>query len=74
MSQTTLDDVFIHFANQQSDELGPCEGVGSDDATPTSVQVLPDIVPDSNGGRRSKSENGPNYKYSALLDEDVNEL
>jgi len=36
VSQTTLDDVFIHFANSQSEEVGIINGM---------VDLLPDIVP-----------------------------
>ncbi len=39
MSQTTLDDVFIHFANEQSEEVGIMRG-----AAPTD-EILPDLVP-----------------------------
>ncbi len=39
VSQTTLDDVFIHFANEQSEEVGIMRG-----AAPTD-EMLPDLVP-----------------------------
>ena len=47
VSQTTLDDVFIHFANEQSEEAGlgngthPLVNNGSTEAGTT----LPDLVP-----------------------------
>ena len=47
LSQTTLDDVFIHFANQQSEEAGLLrqEGVELEsEATPTEPAQLPDVV------------------------------
>lgn len=73
MSQTTLDDVFIHFANQQSDEADVREGAGSDKATPTTTHVLPDIVPNGHRGQRS-CEDGLSYKYSTLQQEELDEL
>ena len=46
LSQTTLDDVFIHFANQQNEEVGLLQqGVGlEDETTPTEPLQLPDVV------------------------------
>ncbi len=54
MSQTTLDDVFIHFANEQSEEAG-LKGVKLNSSTgdndnpisPVAVVTLPDVVPSS---------------------------
>ena len=53
LSQTTLDDVFIHFANDQSEEAGLTIASSggrqpapeSPEATP--LATLPDIVPSS---------------------------
>ncbi len=39
VSQTTLDDVFIHFANEQSEEVGIMRGEVPND------EMLPDLVP-----------------------------
>ena len=47
LSQTTLDDVFIHFANQQNEEAGLLrqQGVGLEsETTPTELVQLPDVV------------------------------
>ena len=47
LSQTTLDDVFIHFANQQNEEAGLLrqQGVGlENETTPTQPAQLPDVV------------------------------
>ena len=47
LSQTTLDDVFIHFANQQNEEAGLLrqQGVGFEsETTPTEPAQLPDVV------------------------------
>ncbi len=56
MSQTTLDDVFIHFANEQSEEVGIMRGAAPTDANEQSEEgimrgaaptdeILPDLVP-----------------------------
>lgn len=54
LSQTTLDDVFIHFASQQSEEMELCES-GEEEAgahiTRPSVP-LPDVVAHSRGVSR----------------------
>ena len=47
LSQTTLDDVFIHFANQQSEDAGLLRQQGAEfesEATPTEPAKLPDVV------------------------------
>jgi len=59
LSQTTLDDVFIHFANEQSEEVGLAvttatvrQEVELSESVPeapaaVSMATLPDLVPDS---------------------------
>ena len=52
VSQTTLDDVFIHFANQQREDAGIMQGergLGSEEEERSCLAVqLPDIVPETN--------------------------
>ena len=51
LSQTTLDDVFIHFASMQSDDVGLCgrEGeVEEEEERGRRVCLsLPDVIPDT---------------------------
>ena len=42
VSQTTLDDVFIHFANEQSEEVGL---MGQTRPSAEDIDALPDIIP-----------------------------
>ena len=66
MSQTTLDDVFIHFASEQSEDIvmdhtlrphppkeDPENGVAVADG-----DHLPDIVPPGNGSRKLSTTGG----------------
>ena len=46
LSQTTLDDVFIHFASQQSEEMGLC---GPKEEEQKISVPLPDLVAESEG-------------------------
>ena len=50
LSQTTLDDVFIHFASLQSEDVGFCgEESGQRRISTTHRISLPDVVADSAG-------------------------
>ena len=75
MSQTTLDDVFIHFASEQREDIGvdhshrphpPTEdletGVPAGDS-----DHLPDIVPPGNGSR--KLTTGGIIRYTKLKED-----
>ena len=82
MSQTTLDDVFIHFASEQSEDVGehahrphpPAEDLES-----TGVAVkggrdhLPDIVPPGNGSRKFTSPIGGIIRYTKLRENAADE-
>ena len=44
ISQTTLDDVFIHFANAQREEAGLCNSQEEDKGSSHDNTQLPDVV------------------------------
>ena len=75
VSQTTLDDVFIHFASQQSEDIldhthrphPPAADLESGVAN-SDVDRLPDIVPPGNGSRKLTSSTGGIIKYTKLQD------
>ena len=68
MSQTTLDDVFIHFASEQSEDIGvdhahrPHLQTEDPEATRAAAtsdnDKLPDIVPAGNGNRKLTTTGG----------------
>ena len=77
MSQTTLDDVFIHFASEQSEDIGVDHahrphpsadnleiGVPASD----SGDQLPDIVPPGNGSRKLSTTGGI-IRYTKLRED-----
>ena len=58
LSQTTLDDVFIHFANQQNEEAGLLKQQGVElegETTPTEPIRLPDVVVQTSGDKPSST-------------------
>lgn len=84
MSQTTLDDVFIHFASEQSEDIGvdhtrrphpPAEDIETGVPAGDSSDRLPDIVPPGNGSRKLSTTGGI-IRYTKLKedDDDVDEL
>ena len=85
MSQTTLDDVFIHFASEQSEDIGighahrPHPQAEDPEATGGAASTsdgdkLPDIVPPGNGSRKLTTIGGI-IRYTKLQkDIDENEI
>ena len=77
VSQTTLDDVFIHFASEQREDIGvnrahkphpsadnPEMGVSAG----SSSDHLPDIVPPGNGSRKLSTTGGI-IRYTKLRED-----
>ena len=83
MSQTTLDDVFIHFASEQSEDVGvdhahrphpQAEDIETGVPASDSNDRLPDIVPPGNGSRKLSTTGGI-IRYTKLEeDDDIDEL
>ena len=77
MSQTTLDDVFIHFASEQSEDIGldhahrphPSSDSLEIGVPPSdSSDHLPDIVPPGNGSRKLSTTGGI-IRYTKLRED-----
>ena len=79
MSQTTLDDVFIHFASEQSEDIGVDHTHRSHPqaedpeatrvaATSDTSDKLPDVVPPGNGSRKLTTIGGI-IRYTKLRED-----
>ena len=82
MSQTTLDDVFIHFASEQREDINvdhahkphpSADNLEIGVPASSSSDHLPDIVPPGNGSRKLSTTGGI-IRYTKLredIDDDI---